>query len=195
VSEIESNKGFTLWFFGLSSSGKTTIANTVQTMLDVVHNIKTTRLHDDDFKKYVYKNLTFEPKDRFEKIRIKAYIAKLLNDAGVNVVVTSVTNHRAMRIFLRQFLDKIILCQVDTPLAEVIRRDTKGLYKKALYGEIHDVVGINYELHPAEGTEYIVPGTGQPPEQSAQQIINTLADIGFIKKQNLTFQDYMTFLQ
>jgi len=147
------HRAFVVWLTGLSGSGKSTIARNLEKEL-FQKGIHTLVLDGDNTRMNINRDLDFSATGRQENIRRVAEIAKLLNDAGVVVITAFISPYKADREAAKIIIgiDNFVEIFVDTPLDVCMFRDSKGLYKKALAGEISDFTGINspYErpLHP-----------------------------------------------
>jgi adenylylsulfate kinase len=151
-------KGATLWFTGLSGSGKSTIAVALESALFERGHLSY-RLDGDNIRLGINKNLGFSEQDRTENIRRIGEIAKLFVDTGVLALSSFISPYRADRDNVRKLHEEsgmaFIEVFVDCPLNEAEKRDPKGLYKKARAGEIKNFTGIddpyeapsNPELH------------------------------------------------
>ncbi|MDX1496893.1 MAG: adenylyl-sulfate kinase, partial [Salinisphaeraceae bacterium] len=139
-------KGATIWFTGLSGSGKSTIAVALEKALHERGRL-VYRLDGDNIRLGINRNLGFSAEDRTENIRRIGEIAKLFVDTGVIVLSSFISPYRADRDIVRQSHEEsnmpFIECFVDAPLATAEARDPKGLYKKARAGEIKNFTGID----------------------------------------------------
>ncbi|HEY8009267.1 MAG TPA: sulfate adenylyltransferase subunit CysN [Methylocella sp.] len=180
-SRIKHHKPAVLWFTGLSGSGKSTIANLVEARL-YGRGVHTILLDGDNVRHGLNKDLGFTEVDRVENIRRIGEVAKLMTDAGVIALCSFISPFRAERAMVRDLLAKgeFIEIFVDTPLETCIARDPKGLYKKAMAGEIANFTGIGQSYEPPEAPELIVAHQGQTAEQAAAQVISLLTAEGFI---------------
>jgi len=142
-----------VWFYGLSGSGKSTIANALEKRLFEMGN-HTYCLDGDNLRQGLNKNLGFSALDRLENVRRVAEVAKLMADAGMIVLVSLITPYEEQRLLVKEILkDKRFLdVYVDCDIATCERRDPKGLYKKARAGEISNFTGISdkFEAPKAE---------------------------------------------
>ena len=146
---MNNHRSFLIWFTGLSGSGKSTIANAVETAL-FEKGIHTYTLDGDNVRKGLNNNLTFSPEDRTENIRRIAEVAKLMVDAGLVVLAAFVSPYRKDRGNIRQIVGETNFIEVfiNTPVEECERRDVKGLYAKARAGEIENFTGISAPYEP-----------------------------------------------
>ena len=124
----------------------------------------------------VYKRQGFTDADRVENIRRVGEVAKLMTEAGLVVLCSFISPFRAERRMVRELMDadEFIEIFVDTPLETCIARDPKGLYKKALAGQIKNFTGIDQAYETPEQPELIVARDGETPEVSADQVIDCL---------------------
>ena len=143
--------GMVLWLTGLSSAGKTTIAQEVYRRL-VKANLRVEWLDGDHLRASICKDLGFTKEDRCENIRRIGFIAGLLAKHGVIVIVSAISPYRASRDELRELIPNFIEVYINAPLEICESRDIKGLYRRARNGEITHLTGIDdvYEepIHP-----------------------------------------------
>jgi adenylylsulfate kinase len=173
-------KGFCLWFTGLSGSGKSTITN---------HLVKELRrrgsklevLDGDVVRENLSKGLGFSKEDRDTNIRRIAFVANLLSRNGVPVITAAISPYREIRNEARQLMgDRFIEAYVKVSLEEAEKRDVKGLYAKARAGEIKEFTGISDPYEPPENPELVIETEEHPPEESAQIILDYLEERGLI---------------
>ena len=140
---VNGQKGMVLWFTGLSGSGKSTIANALDDELNKLGK-KTYILDGDNIRMGLNKDLSFSPEDRKENIRRISEVAKLFADSGTIVLTAFISPYIADRQDARDLIgDDFKEVFVDTDVEECIKRDPKGLYKRALAGEIKGFTGID----------------------------------------------------
>ncbi|MEQ1873022.1 MAG: sulfate adenylyltransferase subunit CysN [Ilumatobacteraceae bacterium] len=164
-----------LWFTGLSGSGKSTIANEVESRLHAA-GIRTYLLDGDNVRHGLNHDLGFTDADRVENVRRVAEVAKLMADAGLVVLVSFISPFTAERRFARSLLDEgeFVEVFVDVPLAVAEARDPKGLYAKARRGELVNFTGIDSPYEPPVAPEIRIDATTLSPAQAAEAIIERL---------------------
>ena len=172
-------KGFTVWFTGLSGAGKTTLANIVQEQL-LARGYKVETLDGDIVRTHLSKGLGFSRADRDTNILRIGFVAKLLTRNEVVVLVSAISPYRATRDQVRADIGSFAEVFVNCPLEVCIERDTKGLYKKALAGEIAQFTGVSdvYE-HPLN-PEIVVETANETPSESALKIMARLEELGYL---------------
>ncbi len=170
-AELKHQQPAVLWFTGFSGSGKSTIANTLEKLLHA-EGMHTFILDGDNIRHGLNRDLGFENEDRVENIRRVAEVAKLMTDAGLLVIVSFISPFKAERRMARDLFPQgeFIEVFVDTPIEECIKRDPKGLYKKAQAGEIPNFTGISSDYEPPENPEMHLHTLGHEPEALAIMI-------------------------
>ncbi len=165
-----------LWFTGLPGAGKSTVANLVETRLNSL-GMHTILLDGDNVRHGLNKDLGFSAADRVENIRRIAEVAKLMTDAGLIVLCSFISPFRAERELVRYTVgtDEFIEIFVDTPREVCIERDPKGLYKKALAGEIKNFTGVDQAYEAPEAPEITLGRNGGTADQAATQVLVYLA--------------------
>ncbi|MEU8135489.1 adenylyl-sulfate kinase [Streptodolium elevatio] len=167
-------RGATVWFTGLSGSGKSTVSVVAERLL-VARGIAAYRLDGDNLRHGLNSDLGFGAADRTENIRRVGEVARLFADAGVVALVPVISPYRADRDRARELHERdgvpFLEVFVDTPIEVCESRDPKGLYAKARTGEIKDFTGINapYEA-PLEPELRLTPDDGTPDEQAARLV-------------------------
>jgi len=141
------HQGITVWFTGLSGSGKTTISNSVYTEL-VAHGYRVEILDGDDLRKQLNSDLGFSKQDRDENIRRIGFVAQLLTRNGVVALVSAISPYRAIRDEVRCRIGGFLEIYVNAPLTVCEQRDPKGLYRKARAGELPGFTGIDDPYEP-----------------------------------------------
>ncbi len=166
-----------IWFTGLSGSGKSTIANALESRLNSMGR-HTMLLDGDNIRHGLNRDLGFTEADRIENIRRIGEVAKLMTDAGLIVITAFISPFRAERDLVRAMFPEIEFIEVfvDTPLAACEQRDPKGLYKKARAGEIPNFTGINSPYEAPLKPEIVVDTITVPLEESVEQIMRFLAE-------------------
>jgi len=179
--KIKNQKGCVLWFTGLSGSGKSTIANEVETQLNSL-GFHTYLLDGDNIRHGLNKNLGFSDSDRSENIRRISEVSKLFVDAGIITLSAFISpfiedREKAKDIIGREYFIEIF---IDTPFEECAKRDPKGLYKKALNGEIKNFTGLDSPYEPPVNPDLRIDTVSLSVEESAKKIVDYLKDKGLI---------------
>jgi bifunctional enzyme CysN/CysC len=172
-----------LWFTGLSGAGKSTIANLVETNLHA-RGAHTALLDGDNVRHGLNKDLGFTAADRVENIRRIGEVAKLMTDAGLIVLCSFISPFRAERQLVRDTAaeGEFIEIFVEAPLETVIARDPKGLYKRALAGEIRNFTGVDQAYETPEAPELLLNSAEESPEALANRVIAELERRGHIAR-------------
>jgi len=139
---VARNKGVTIWLTGLPSSGKSTIARQLAQTMNA-WRLPVELLDGDEIRERLSKGLGFSRQDRDENIRRISFVARLLAQHGVVAIVAAISPYRATRREARAEIENFVEVFVDCHLEECVRRDVKGLYKKALNGQIPQFTGIS----------------------------------------------------
>jgi len=179
---IKKQKPCILWFTGLSGSGKSTIANAVESRL-LALNKHTYLLDGDNIRMGLNKGLGFTDEDRVENIRRISEVAKLFVDAGTIVLTAFISPFQRERDSIRALVgsDEFIEVFIDTPLEVCESRDPKGLYKKARNGEIPNFTGISSPYEAPLSPEIHIKNDEISIEDITQEIIKYLEDGGYIR--------------
>jgi bifunctional enzyme CysN/CysC len=167
-----------IWFTGLSGSGKSTIAKHVEQVLHR-QGRHTYSLDGDNLRHGLNRDLGFTDQDRVENIRRVGEVARLFVDAGLIVLCSFISPFRAERQMVREMMGagEFVEVFVDTPLAECMRRDPKGLYAKAARGAIQNFTGISSPYEPPEAAELRIDTTGRTPEDAAEIVLRHLRSL------------------
>ena len=174
-----SSQGATIWFTGLPSSGKSTIARVVfQQLLD--RGVATELLDGHEVRESLSRGLSFSPEDREEHIRRMGYVAKLLSRNGVLVICCAVSPYRATRDEVRRNTTNFIEVFVDCPVEVAQQRDADGMYARARRGEILDFTGVNAPYERPQSPEVHIFSDRESVEEAAWKVIRTLEVIGLL---------------
>jgi adenylylsulfate kinase len=170
------HNSFLLWFTGLSGSGKSTIANSLELELHK-KGIKTYTLDGDNIRKGINNDLNFSPEDRTENIRRIAEIANLMIDAGMVVLAAFVSPYKKDRENIKSIVKdaNFVEIYVNTSIEECEKRDVKGLYKKARKGEIKNMTGISAPYEAPENPNIEIKTESLSVEQAVKQIIEYIS--------------------
>ena len=172
-------KGFTLWFTGLSGSGKTTIAKLVEQELRD-QGLKVERLDGDIVRQSLTRDLGFSKEDRDKNIERVTFVAKLLTRNGVAVLCSFISPDRERRAKSRREIGEFIEIYIECPVEVCAQRDVKGMYTKAFAGEIKNFTGVSDPYEEPENPEIVCRTAQESPEESAANIIAYLEEQGYI---------------
>jgi adenylylsulfate kinase len=174
--------GFTLWFTGLSGSGKSTIAHVIGPELDR-RGLIVEYLDGDSVRQQLSKGLGFSKEDRDTNIERIGWVASRLTRQGGAVIAAAISPYRETRAKARAMVEEFgafVEVYVATSLEECARRDVNGLYKKAFAGEIKGFTGVDDPYEAPEKPEVVVETEGKSPEESAEVVIARLEELGLV---------------
>ncbi|MFQ6083050.1 MAG: adenylyl-sulfate kinase [Candidatus Aminicenantia bacterium] len=178
-STLKINRGFTLWFTGLPCSGKSAVADLVAEKLRR-RGLKVERLDGDIVRQILTRDLGFSKEDRNENIRRVTFVAKLLTRNGVAVLTSFISPYREIRNYARQEIGNFIEVYVKCPLDVCMQRDVKGMYKKAMAGEIKDFTGISDPYEEPENPEITLETDKETLEESAAKVLEKLVELNYL---------------
>lgn len=174
------HKGFTLWFTGLSGAGKSTISERVFARLKE-SGAKVELLDGDVVRTHLSKGLGFSKEDRDTNIRRIGFVCEILSRNGVIALVAAISPYREVRDELRGRIENFIEVYVHCPVEVLAERDVKGLYKKALAGEIGSFTGVSDPYEPPLNPEITIDSARQSVEESVDLVWSRLREMGLIQ--------------
>jgi adenylylsulfate kinase len=175
------DQGFTLWFTGLSGAGKSTLANLAASELrNRGHRVEI--LDGDEVRTNLSKGLGFSKEDRDINIRRIGYVCNLLARNGVIAISAAISPYREVRDEVRgyhqRFFEVFVRCTID----KLVERDVKGLYKKALAGEIKSFTGVSDPYEEPLKPELVVDSSTETVEQSLGKLLRRLEELNYINQ-------------
>jgi len=173
------HKGFTLWFTGLSGAGKSTISRLVEERLRKL-GARVEVLDGDVVRTHLSKGLGFSKEDRDENIRRIGFVCELLSRNGVIAIAAAISPYRAVREEVRARIPNFVEVYVECPLEVLASRDVKGLYRKAMAGEIPQFTGVSDPYEPPAAPEVTIHSSAETPEESVERIWATLEHLGLV---------------
>jgi len=173
------HKGFTLWFTGLSGSGKSTVAEIIERRLRDA-GAKVEILDGDIVRQNLSHGLGFSKEDRDTNIRRIGFVCELLSRNGVIAIVAAISPYRATRNEVRSKIENFVEVYVECPIEVVAGRDVKGLYKKAAAGEIGNFTGVSDPYERPVNPEVMVHSDRETPQESADKVWAKLVDLGLV---------------
>jgi adenylylsulfate kinase len=175
------DRGFTLWFTGLSGAGKTTVAEIVEHELR--ERIGSVEVLDGDIvRTNLSKGLGFSREDRDTNVLRIGFVANLLTRNGVAVIVSAISPFKEVRDQVRREVGEgFIEIFVDAPVEVCAERDVKGLYKKAYSGEIPQFTGVSDPYELPVNPEITLKTNEEEPADSARRVIAKLEELGYLE--------------
>ena len=180
------HKGFTLWLTGLSGAGKSTASQLVAGRLRTL-GARVEVLDGDVVRTHLSKGLGYSRADRDENIRRIGFVCELLSRNGVIAIVAAISPYRAARAQVRERIPDFIEVYVECPLHLLVERDAKGLYRKALSGEIGQFTGVSDPYEEPLSPEIVIHSGRETPEQSLEKIWAALESRGLVSYDRSAF--------
>jgi len=168
--------GFTVWFTGLSAAGKTTVSGLVADALET-RGVLVERLDGDVVRTNLSKGLGFSKEDRDTNVERIGWVASRLTRAGAAVLVSAISPYEAVRNRVRSMVEEhgvFLEVFVDAPVQTCIERDPKGLYARALAGELSHFTGVSDPYEPPRAPEIVLHTDRERPEESARRVLREL---------------------
>ena len=175
----QSAAAFTIWFTGLSGTGKSTLASALGSYLKNA-GLPCELLDGDEIRHGLCRDLGFSKPDRDENVRRIAYVASLLNRHDVIAIVAVIAPYREARLKARKTCERFVEVFVDCPLQTLIQRDVKGLYGKALSGELKHFSGVSDPYERPEAPDIYLNSGRQSVEESIQLVVSKLIDLQYL---------------
>ena len=174
------NKGFTLWFTGLPCSGKSTLAEIVA--MELSQRGRGVEVLDGDVvRTHLTKGLGFSKEDRDENIRRIGFVCHLLSRHGAVAIAAAISPYRVIRDEVRATIENFVEVYVKTSLDACIQRDVKGMYKKALAGQLKNFTGVDDPYEPPLQPEVVIETEKETPGASASRIMARLEQLGLVE--------------
>jgi len=176
---MKKHQGYTIWFTGLPCCGKTTIANQVAVLLKKKGYL-VEQLDGDIIRQNFSSDLSFSKKDRDENIKRATFLAKMLSRNNVVVLASFVSPYRKERRKARKEIKNFVEVFVRCPVKICMKRDVKGMYKKALEGKIQHFTGVDDPYEEPEHPELIVDTDIESLDESVEKVIKKIQELGFL---------------
>ena len=187
-SDVES-RGFTIWFTGLPCSGKSSVSSLLYEQLRA-QGLKVELLDGDVVRQNLTKGLGFSKEDRDENIRRIGFVCHLLSRNGAVAIAAAISPYREIREEVRGLIGRFVEIYAKCPLEICIQRDVKGMYKKALKGELSQFTGISDPYEQPLSPEVTIETDRETPEESAAKIIQRLEELGYLSPAHVPQQSY-----
>ncbi|BAS29166.1 sulfate adenylyltransferase [Limnochorda pilosa] len=176
-------RGVTVWFTGLSGAGKTTVAKAVEVALRA-RGVRVERLDGDVVRQSLTRDLGFSREDRDRNIERVAFVAKLLTRNGVICLASFISPYRAVRAQARREVGEFLEVFVSAPMETLLERDVKGLYRKAMAGEIPNFTGVSDPYEPPEHPDLLLRTDQETVDGCAARVIHLLEQRGYLSAGN-----------
>jgi adenylyl-sulfate kinase len=181
ASKSTDGRGVTVWFTGLPCSGKSTVAGELERRLRA-KQYRVEIMDGDVVRTHLSKGLGFSKEDRDIHVRRIGFVCRLLSRNGVIAIGASISPYRSVRDEVRKMNEPdFIEVYTNAPLEECIRRDVKGMYKKALAGELKGFTGVDDPYEPPLNAEIVLETAKESLEQSARKVLDYLAKREYIE--------------
>lgn len=173
-------QGFTVWFTGLSGAGKTTIADAIEPLLRERGITKLEKLDGDVVRTHLSKGLGFSKEDRDTNIRRIGWVAEVLTRNGVCVLASAISPYREIRDEVKAGVGNFVEVFVKCSLEELTRRDVKGLYEKAIKGEIKNFTGVSDPYEEPLNADVVVDSEKEELSESVAKVLAKLESLGYV---------------
>lgn len=173
------HQGFTLWFTGLSGAGKTTISKIIADELRG-RGLKVEVLDGDIVRENLSKGLGFSKEDRDTNIRRIGWVCQVLSRNGVVAIAAAISPYRAIRDENRAKIDRFVEVYCEAPIEVLAERDVKGLYKKALKGEIKNFTGVDDPYEPPLDAEVTIHSDRETVFESSARVLRKLEELEYV---------------
>jgi adenylyl-sulfate kinase len=174
------HKGFTIWLTGLSGAGKTTNAILLERRFREL-GAKVEVLDGDVVRRHFSRGLGYSKEDRDENVRRIGFVCELLSRNGVIAIAAAISPYRAVREELRSRIPNFIEVYLECPIETLVERDAKGLYRRAMAGEIPHFTGISDPYEPPLSPEVTIHSSVETPAESVERIWATLEHLGLVR--------------
>ena len=176
-------QGFTVWFTGMSGAGKTTMANLLARRLREA-GARVELLDGDLVRLNLCRGLGFTKQDRDENVRRIGFVCEILSRNGVIAIAAAISPYRAARDAVRARIPHFVEVYMECPLAVLAARDTKGLYKRALAGEIPHFTGVSDPYEPPIRAELRIDSSSETPESGLERLCARLENLNLVRFQD-----------
>ena len=175
-----SSTGFTIWLTGMSGSGKSTLTAILERRL-LERGLPVEVLDGDVVRTHLTRGLGFGKEDRDENIRRVGWVCELLTRHGVVAIAAVISPYRAVRDEVRSRIGRFVEVYMQAPLEVLAERDVKGLYRRAMAGEIESFTGVSDPYEPPLHAEVVCHSDGrETPEESADKVMARLEELGYL---------------
>lgn len=176
--------GFTIWLTGLSGSGKSTVTEILERLLQARgHRVEV--LDGDVVRTHLTKGLGFTREDRDENIRRIGWVCEILSRNDVIAIAAVISPYRAVRDEVRARIGRFVEVYMEAPVDVLAQRDPKGLYRRAMAGEIENFTGVSDPYEPPLHPDVVCHSDGrETPQESARKVIATVEELGLLRRED-----------
>ncbi|MFC2030120.1 adenylyl-sulfate kinase [Chloroflexota bacterium] len=178
-NNMTEQKGVTIWFTGMSGAGKTALALPLEEVLRE-RGLRVERLDGDIVRESLTRDLGFSKEDRDKNIERITFVAKLLTRNGVAVLCSFISPYRQVRAKVSEEVGNFVEVYCYAPLETLVERDVKGLYKKALAGEIKNFTGVSDPYEAPENPDVTIDSSVETIEESLSKVLVKLEELGYV---------------
>jgi adenylyl-sulfate kinase len=176
---MSKERGFVVWFTGLSGAGKTTIGEKLEALLRE-RGLRVEALDGDIVRTHLSKGLGFSKEDRDTNIRRIGFVAHLLQRNGVAVICSAISPYREIRDENRALIGDFVEVYAKCPIDVLAERDVKGLYKKAIAGEIENFTGVSDPYEEPLNAEVVIETDRETEQESLAKLVGKLEQLGYV---------------
>jgi adenylyl-sulfate kinase len=177
------SRGFVVWFTGLSGSGKSTLTSMLAAELRA-RGVHVETLDGDAVRRHLSKGLGFSREDRDANIRRIGFVARLVAQSGGCAIAAAISPYTEIRNEIRRSMERFCEVYTECPISVLADRDPKGLYKKALAGEIKNFTGVDDPYQAPENPDVHLHTDRESPDESVRKILARLEDLGYVPRRD-----------